>query len=133
MKISTTQQSVNQKKFDDNFDRIFGKDKPIERGSFTQAADGKMVPRGTVQTTKPMSAAVHAGFEEFQSPIDKKTIASRGQLAAHNKQHGVTNSSDYSDGYIEKRRDKRINEGERKLKQSRTQDIHRAAALIYDR
>ena len=98
MTISTNDQKVNKSKFDDNFDAIFGKDKPVERGSFTQGPDGKMVPRGTIQTTQS-TPALHI-HQDFQSPIDKSMITSPKKLAEHNKRHGVTNMADYGTNYI---------------------------------
>ena len=127
--ISTTQQSVNQKKFSDNFDDIFGHKKP-SGGSFTQGADGKLVPRGTIKThTGAGTAKTNTEFQEFVSPIDQRVISDRGQLARHNKEHGVTDSRDYSGGFIEKRAEKRIKDGQDHLKKTRTEDIHRAISL----
>ena len=123
MAISTNDQKVDKEKFDANFDAIFGKPKPIERGSFTQdPKTGKLVPRGTVPTT-PRSAVIMRGIEEFQSPIDGQVISSRQQLAAHNKKHGVTNASDYSPNYIENKAHERVNAGKKYLNETRRSDI----------
>ena len=110
--------------FKDNFNAIFGKDKPVERGSFTQTKDG-LVPRGTVatQVNAPM---VMAGLPEFQSPIDKTMISSRKQLAEHNKRYGVTNVADYSNGYVEKKAVAREAAGQKYLNDTRRSDINQA-------
>jgi len=42
-------------------------------------------------------------FEEFISPVDKTLISDRGQLARHNKRHGVTNIADYGPDYHARR------------------------------
>lgn len=126
-KISTTDQKVNTKKFENNFEAIFGKDKPVVRGSFIQTEDG-IVPRGTANFTPRYegSAAVLKPHEAFRSPIDGKMIESRKQLAEHNKRHGVTNSADYSGGYIERKAHERNRKGQEYLEQTRRSDIHEA-------
>lgn len=42
-------------------------------------------------------------FTEFISPVDKTVISDRGQLARHNKRHGVTNIRDYGEAHFAKR------------------------------
>jgi hypothetical protein len=127
VKISTNDQKVNQAKFDSNFDAIFGAPKPVVRGSFVQdPATGKMVPRGTIQTTSVNAPSIMKPLQDFQSPIDGRIISSRQQLAAHNKQHGVTNASDYSPNYIENKAHERVDAGKKYLKETRRTDIHSA-------
>ena len=126
MTISTNDQRVNKKRFDGNFDAIFGKPKPVERGSFTQAPDGSVVPRGTAQRTSVNGPMVMKPLEDFKSPIDGSIISSRGQLKAHNERHGVTNSSDYSEGYVAKRAVDRNEAGEKYLRETRRSDINSA-------
>lgn len=46
---------------------------------------------------------IHGDIETFESPIDKSIISDRGQLRKHMKEHGVTNSSDYSHDFMMKR------------------------------
>lgn len=125
MTIKNTQQKVS-KKFDDNFDAIFGKNKPTARGAFTQAPNGKLVPRGTVPVNSADGPMVMKPMQDFKSPIDGSIISSRQQLNAHNKRHGVTNSSDYSDGYVAKRADARNKAGEKYLRDTRRSDINSA-------
>jgi hypothetical protein len=120
--IKNTQQKVS-KTFGDNFEDIFGKfDKP-KSGSFTQGADGKMVQRGAVERTGRGSADIMQPLKDFKSPIDGQIITSRQQLAEHNKRHGVTNSQDYNNGYIEKRADARNKAGEKYIKETRKQEV----------
>jgi hypothetical protein len=115
-------------KFNANFDAIFGKPKPIVRGSFVQdSKTGKLVPRGTLEPTPRVNApSVMKPLQDFKSPIDGSIISSRAQLKRHNEKHGVTNSADYSKGYIEKKANERNAAGERHLKQTRRADIHHA-------
>jgi hypothetical protein len=132
MTISTNDQAVDQEKFNDNFEQIFGASKPIKRGSYVQdPTTGKMVLRGTLEPKARVNAPmVHNGLKEFVSPIDKSVISTRKQLAEHNKKHGVTNSSDYSNGYIEGRARKRIDEGQAYLKKTRREEVTAAVDRI---
>ena len=123
MTITTSDQKVDQKKFEANFDAIFGEAKRVESGGFIQdPKTWKLVPRGSIPST-PRSAAVMRGLEDFVSPIDGQVISSRQQLAAHNKKHGVTDARDYSPGYIENRAKERVNAGQKYLSETRRSDI----------
>jgi hypothetical protein len=116
------------KGFEDNFGDIFG-NKPVERGSFIQTADG-LVPRGTESASRVNAPMVMKPLGEFKSPIDGQIITSRRQLAAHNKKHGVTNTADYANGYVEKQAIKRVNAGQKDIKESRTKDIKRLVDTV---
>ena len=124
MTIKNTTQRVNES-YADNFDKIFG-GKPPESGAFTQCKDGTLVPRGTSTPDGVNAPMVMKPLKDFVSPIDGKVISSRAQLAKHNKQHGVTNSQDYSGGYIENKARERNAAGEKYLKETRRTDIHDA-------
>lgn len=117
----------NNDKFEENFDRIFGK-KKVKGGSYVQCPEtGKLVPRETLAPTpRPNAPMVMKGHEPFKSPIDGSIISTRQQLADHNKKHGVTNVSDYSPGYIEKKARERVNAGEKMIKETRRSDIYDA-------
>ena len=119
--ISTNDQKVDKKKFESNFDDIFGAPKTVKGGGFTQGLDGRLVPRGTIPRT--IHKKVMKNFEEFKSPIDGSIVTSPAKLAAHNKKHGVTNASDYSEGYIENKAKKRVNDGEKFLKETRKEEV----------
>jgi hypothetical protein len=114
--------------FEANFEAIFG-DKPVERGSFIQTAEG-IVPRGTESASRVNAPMVMKPLGEFKSPIDGQIITNRTQLAAHNKKHGVTNVGDYSNGYVEKQAIKRVNAGKKDVKESRTRDITRLVDTV---
>jgi hypothetical protein len=122
--ISTNDQKVDKSKFDESFDNIFGV-KPVSRGSYVQR-DGKLVEK-TLETSERVNGPmVMKGHEDFVSPIDGKVITSRRQLAAHNKEHGVTNSSDYSSGYIADKARARNAAGKKYLTETRRTDINEA-------
>ena len=125
MTISSNDQKVNTKKFNANFDAIFGAPKPVERGSFTQTAEG-VVPRGTAKRTSVNGPMVMKPLQDFVSPIDKTVISTRGQLKAHNERHGVTNASDYSPGYVADKARARNAAGEKHLRDTRRSDINHA-------
>ena len=86
---------------------------------------GKMVVKGSYLNMVD-APAIMPRHKEFISPIDGKTISTRQQLKAHNKEHGVTNASDYSGGYIEKKAYERVNAGKKYLQETRRSDIHEA-------
>jgi hypothetical protein len=123
--ISSNDQKVNTKKFNTNFDAIFGAPKPVQRGSFTQTADG-VVPRGEAQRTSVNGPMVMKPLQDFVSPIDQTVISTRGQLKAHNERHGVANSGDFSPGYVAGRARARNEAGEKYLKETRRSDINSA-------
>jgi len=125
-RISTEQQIVDKAKFDKGFDNIFGKPKAKKSGGYVQCPEtGKLVPRGEYIRPKdgvnaPMVMGMH---QDFVSPIDQTVISSRAKLEAHNRKHGVTNSSDYSNGYIENKARQRNERGEKYLRDTRRSDI----------
>ena len=123
--IKNTTQKVNDS-YADNFDKIFG-GKPPEGGAFTQdRTSGRLVPRQEYPSVDIDAPMVMKPLRDFVSPIDGQVISSRAQLAKHNKQHGVTNSADYANGYIDKRANERNAAGEKHLKETRRTDIHQA-------
>ena len=124
MTIKNTTQKVNDA-YSDNFDKIFG-GKPPTTGAFTQCKDGSLVPRGTYQSEGVNAPMVMKPLKDFVSPIDGQVISSRAQLAKHNKMHGVTNSADYANGYIDRKANERNAAGEKYLKETRVHDIRQA-------
>lgn len=63
-----------------------------------------------VRRSSNASATVQGDIEPFISPITGKTITSRSLLRDHNREHGVTDSRDYSGAYLAGRSEQRINE-----------------------
>lgn len=129
MKISTTQQQVNTKKFDDNFDKIFGGGKKT-KGSYIQDPEtGKLVPRNEyVRKETNAAPTVQGDIEAFVSPIDRSVISDRGQLRRHMREHGVTNSHDYSSSFIENKQKSNSRAQEKASRADRIDTIQRAIA-----
>ena len=128
MTIKNTQQRVTRK-FDDNFDKIFG-DKRAAKGSYVQDPEtGKMVPRSEyVRKETNMAPSVMGDLQDFVSPIDKSLITDRGQLRRHMAEHGVTNSADYSPQYSENKKKSIEAQQAREAKADRIDTIKRAIA-----
>ena len=63
---------------------------------------GEMVPKDMYVRQETDAPAVHGNLQEFISPITKELIHDRRQLRNHNKQHGVTDSRDYSPDFMKK-------------------------------
>lgn len=127
MAISSEDQKVDKKKFDANFDNIFGT-KRVKRGSYVQDPEtGKLVPRETYgSNARPDAPMINKPFEGFISPIDRKPVESRRQLAEHNKRHGVTDSRDYSANYLDRTTQQREAKSTRDMKTSRISDLKRS-------
>lgn len=115
--------------YEDEHERIFGKKAPSKGGQFVQdPTTHKLVPKAEYIPPE-RSAAIHAEFEGFKSPIDGAHITDRAQLRAHNKKHGVTDSRDYSVGYYEnkqKERERSMSSSTTEQKQERINTIKRA-------
>ena len=68
----------------------------------------KMVDKGTEQRVDAKGAPMIIGpLEPFKSPITGEEITSREQLRRHNREHGVTDSRDYSPQFMEQRQKER--------------------------
>ena len=128
----TLRSKPNTPEFEDAFDRIFGKDKKPERGSWVQDSEtGEFIPRGEYQAADPDAPAVLGSPEAFVSPIDGTVIDDRGALRRHNKRHGVTNIADYGDTYFERKASERqavLSSSTRQAKEERVETIKRAIA-----
>ena len=130
MPVTTDNQRVDKETYDANFDSIFGKPKPLETGSFIMH-EGKLIPKSEAPENVRVNAPnLQKPHESFVSPIDGKVIASRKQLADHNKRHGVTNSSDYSDGYIARKAEARNAAGEKMLRETRRSDVEQTVDYL---
>jgi len=79
------------------------------RRSYIQCREtGKLIPREEWDAHQQalgntQSAAVHASFKEFKSPVDGSIISCPSKLREHNKRHGVTNVRDYGEDYFARR------------------------------
>ena len=76
----------------------------IETYVFCQVT-GKMVKKGTEQRIDPATRApmIIPPLKPFISPITGEEITCREQLRRHNREHGVTQSADYSPEWMERK------------------------------
>lgn len=89
--------------FEDSYDRIFDKNRKIQRGTWVQDENtGRMVEKADFHPTSDGLPHIQADIEPFVSPITGKAITSRSQLRLHNREHGVTDSRDYSQEHYDK-------------------------------
>lgn len=68
---------------------------------------GKLIPRAEYVRPGPRTHYVQGDIESFVSPVTKEVISDRGKLRDHMREHGITNSSDYSPEFLHDRRLKR--------------------------
>tara|TARA_R110002153_G_scaffold274037_1_gene446788 strand:- start:26758 stop:27153 length:396 start_codon:yes stop_codon:yes gene_type:complete len=120
------QRPTNSEAFSDNFDKIFGDRDIPKTGTYVQTENGFVPREDYVRPDSVNAPSIMKPLEAFKSPIDGSIISDRGKLAAHNKRHGVTNSADYSNNYLERKTQQRVASGDRYLKQTRFEDISRA-------
>ncbi len=96
--------------FDEGFDSIFGYKEP-ERGSWVWCSvRKKLIPKAEYVPPDTKIIYVHGDIESFVSPITREVISDRKQLRDHMREHGVTNSADYSHDFMMKRSGERIAE-----------------------
>lgn len=69
---------------------------------------GKMIPKDEYVRPDTRTAYIQGDIESFVSPIDGRHITDRSHLRRHNRDHGVTNSADYSKEFMLERSDERI-------------------------
>lgn len=116
--------------FEDNYDRIFDKNRKIQRGTWVQdEKTGEMVEKADFRTEYDELPYIQEDIKPFISPVTGKPINSRSQLRRHNAQHGVTDSRDYSQGHYQKaaeQRDKVMRGDTPEAKRERIDTINRA-------
>jgi hypothetical protein len=71
---------------------------------------GKLIPKEMWHGQRQDGISIQGDLDPFVSPIDGRVISSRSHLRAHNSEHGVTDSRDYSQEFMLKRSGKRISE-----------------------
>lgn len=107
---------ANSKAFEDGYDRIFGKDRKPERGSFVfDPEQQKFVPAGEYRPPeRALDAPIMAGrFYENTVSTEGEDLGSRRRHAEYMRRHGVAMLSDYTH-HLEKKREERVrflNEG----------------------
>jgi len=84
--------------YEQNFEKIFGKGKKAvtSRKRF-----------GNRDREAKSGVYIQSDIEPFRSPVTGEIISTRSQLRQHNKEHGVTNSQDYSASFFEKKQSER--------------------------
>lgn len=119
--------------FNDGYDLIFGKDKPVQHGSWVQdIKTGRFIPKSEITYSSPDAPAVLTAPEPFISPIDGTLIDDRAQLRRHNKRHGVTDFRDYGKGYFERKQQERetvLRSSSSSAKEERVHEIKRAMQM----
>lgn len=91
------QRPTDTKKFESNFDKIFGDKKAREERAVALESERVNAP------VEKRGRTANKNFEPFNSPIDKTHIRNASDLRAHNKTHGVTDMRDYGGTYFEKK------------------------------
>tara|TARA_R110000851_G_scaffold288960_2_gene443095 strand:- start:5157 stop:5552 length:396 start_codon:yes stop_codon:yes gene_type:complete len=126
MSKGSKQRPTNSEAFSANFDKIFGARDIPKTGTYVQTENGFVAQEDYFRPESVNAPGIMKPLESFKSPIDGSIISDRRKLAAHNKRHGVTNSADYSNNYLERKTQQRVASGERYLKQTRFEDINKA-------
>lgn len=94
----------------------------------------KMVDKGTEQRIDANGAPmIIPPLKPFISPITGEEITNREQLRKHNRDHGVTNSADYSPEYMQNRQQQILRDQEREAHADRVRTIKRAMEQSYGR
>ena len=95
----------------------------------------KMVEKGMEQNpdTGPKSAMIIPPLTPFISPITGEEITCRAQLQRHNRAHGVTNSADYSQEFLDKRSKERDDRTTGNTRQDRDERIRAIQHAIHRR
>ena len=83
---------------------------------------GKLIPKDEYVRPESHTAYIQGNIDSFVSPIDGRVIGDRKHLRDHNREHGVTNSADYSHDFMLKRSGERI---ERMTGQTKEDKQHR--------
>jgi hypothetical protein len=79
--------------YEANFEKIFGKKEAVT--SFKRYGNRQREGRSGVHILPDITP--------FKSPVTGEIITTRSQLRQHNKDHGVTDSRDYSGEFFEKK------------------------------
>lgn len=98
----------------------------MARRTWVQDPDtGKLIPKEKYRRGKDYQHYVQGDVEAFVSPIDGSVIDDRGKLRRHNARHGVTDSRDYSQEFLQSTRERRHREQERDGRVDRIETIRR--------
>ena len=103
----------------------------IKGGSWIQVKqpDGrsKLIPKDEYRgnNVRGIAPTIMGDIEPFISPVDGRLVTGRAALRVHNREHGVTNSADYSPEYFKQRTEERIAKQARQGKTERIELIKR--------
>lgn len=89
---------------------------------------GKFIPKEEWRDKSSGKLYIQPVMEPFKSPIDGRIIRDRAQLAQHNREHGVTDSRDYSQDHFYKKAKERkaaLNGTTREARQQRIEMLQR--------
>lgn len=115
------QTQAQSPEYDEGYERIFGKDRKPTRGRFVWSEEAKaMVEVGSEWDDAPR----RAGFSEEEvygklQTTDGVDISSRKKRREYMRANGVTDSSDFSPGWFERKR----KDAEREKDQGRKRDL----------
>lgn len=127
---------MNNEKYKKGYELAFG-DPPVVKGHwiFDPEQSRFVRPEEYAPPVTGGSAAILKQLDEFKSPIDGSVITDRAQLRRHNKEHGVSNLSDFGENngkaYFERKdgeRQANINGSTRQAKNERVETIKRTLA-----
>ena len=93
----------NSSKYVDGHEQTFGEKPTGVRGRYVWDKEQEKLVRAEEYTPPEGKLHVQEDIKPFKSPIDGTIINSRSDLRRHNKQHGVTDSRDYSKEHYEKK------------------------------
>jgi len=64
-------------------------------------------PRDEAARQNSMGLAIHGDIEAFVSPVDGSIITDRKALREHNKRNNVVSSSEFDQGFLDRKRKER--------------------------
>tara|TARA_R110000744_G_scaffold380361_1_gene500923 strand:- start:8414 stop:8752 length:339 start_codon:yes stop_codon:yes gene_type:complete len=67
----------------------------------------EFIPRDKAAVKRDSTSAIHGDIVSFVSPVDGSVISDRKQLREHNKRNNVVNSSEFDQGFLDRKRKER--------------------------
>lgn len=96
----------------------------MSRRSWVQDPEtGKLIPKEEWHGRRISGPYVVRDIDPFISPIDGSVITSRPQLDKHNREHGVTNTADYSPEYMLSKTKDRVAEATGQTREAKRERI----------
>lgn len=88
----------------------------------------KMVPKDTFHQEERSNLTIMPDLPDFVSPIDQTVVHGRRGLREHNHRHQVTNTSDYTNEWAQKAKER-----EKFLTGARNEDRAQAIAQAFEK